>query len=42
MSGAHQVPAQILAGADQVAQTLSLHGRDRDAMKLDGDQQSCQ
>lgn len=42
MSGAHEIPAQILARADQVAQALRLDGRHRDAVKLAGDQQAHQ
>ena len=39
MARAHQIAAQILAGAHQVAQRLLLDARDRDAMQLAGDQQ---
>jgi len=39
VASTHQIPAQVLARADQVAQALRLDGRDGDAVKLTGDQQ---
>ena len=39
MASAHQIPAQILTRADQITQTLRLHGRHGDAVKLASDQQ---
>jgi hypothetical protein len=39
VTGAHQIAAQILAGADQIAQALGLHRGHRDPTKLTGHQQ---
>jgi hypothetical protein len=39
VAGAHQIAAQVLTRADQVAQRLFLDGRDRDRVQLARDQQ---
>ena len=39
MPGAHQIKANVLAAAHQIAQLLTLDGRDRDQRQLAGRQQ---